>query len=64
MFDLARLEQASGLPITVLKQVKQKVKEDFRDDDMLYEIHLVRIFRALKEGRLTVDQVLKEYAPA
>jgi hypothetical protein len=64
MFDLVHLEQASGLSPAVLKQVEQKVKEDSHDDEMLFELHLVRIFHALKEGRLTVDQVLREYATA
>ncbi|MBI5032654.1 MAG: hypothetical protein HZB51_19195 [Chloroflexi bacterium] len=64
MFDLARLEQDSGLPPAIIKQIEQIVKEDFNDDQMLFELHIVRIFQALKEGRLTVNEVLREHETA
>ncbi|MEW6231534.1 MAG: hypothetical protein AB1566_04350 [Chloroflexota bacterium] len=64
MFDLERLKITSGLAPDIFARVEQKVREDFHDDEMMFELHLVRIIQALKEGRVTLEQVLAEKIPA
>jgi hypothetical protein len=64
MFDLEQLKRTSGLDTAILALIERKVREDFRDDEMMFEIHLVRIILSLKEGRVTLDQVLGEQVPA
>jgi len=64
MFDLKRLEQASGLPPAVLEQIEQAIQADYPDDAMMFELHLVRVLQALKEGRITIEQILAEPVPA
>jgi hypothetical protein len=64
MFDLEQLKRTSRLDTDILALIERKVREDFRDDEMMFEIHLVRIIQSLKEGRMTLDQVLDEQVPA
>ena len=64
MFDLEQLRITSGLDTDILALIERKVREDFRDDEMMFEIHLVRIIQSLKEGRMTLDQVLGGQVPA
>lgn len=64
MFDLEQIKRTSGLTTDILALLERKVREDFRDDEMMFEIHLVRIIRSLKEGRMTLEQVLGEQVPA
>ncbi|MBI5302960.1 MAG: hypothetical protein HY868_12555 [Chloroflexi bacterium] len=64
MFDLTYLKQTSGLDQVVLRQVEQKVQADYPDDAMLFELHLVRVLLALKQGWITLEQILSERVPA
>ncbi len=64
MFDLEQIKRTSGLTTDILALLERKVREDFRDDEMMFEIHLVRIIQSLKEGRMTLEQVLGEQIPA
>ncbi|OGO35415.1 MAG: hypothetical protein A2Z03_08200 [Chloroflexi bacterium RBG_16_56_8] len=64
MFDLERVKKDSGLSPEVLARVEQQVREDFREDDLLFEIHMVRLLRAVKEGRIGIEQILAEPALA
>lgn len=64
MFDLTDLKQTSGLSLAVLRQIEQKVQADYPDDAMLFELHLVRVLLALKQGWITLDQILTERVPA
>jgi hypothetical protein len=64
MFDLTYLKQTSDLSPAVLRAIEQTVKEDYPADAMLFELHLVRVLLALKQGWITVEQILTERAPA
>lgn len=64
MFDLQRLKTESGLSPQILEQLERIVREDFPDDEMQFELHLMRLLRALKTGRITLAQVLGEPMPA
>ncbi|MBM3130368.1 MAG: hypothetical protein FJ009_17285 [Chloroflexi bacterium] len=64
MFDLTQLKQQSGLPAEVLEQIEQAIRADYPDDDMMFELHLVRVLQALKQRRITLEQILAEPVPA
>lgn len=63
MFDLDKVKDESGLDADVLARIERQVREDF-DDEMMFELHLIRAIHAVKDGRLTIEQVLHETVPA
>ena len=60
MFELERLKNESGLSEDVLGSIEAGIREEFPDDHLLFELHLVRVLQAIKEGWITVDEVLHE----
>ena len=64
MFDLEKIKRESGLPQDVLARLALKVKEEFHDDAMMFELHFVRVIMAIKQGTLSVEQALAEQLPA
>ncbi len=64
MFDLEYLKQTSGLTAAILNEIEQAIKADYPDDDMMFELHFVRVLQALKQGRITIEQILAEPVPA
>ncbi len=63
MFDLEKVKRESGLAPSVLTRIEEKVREDF-DDEMMFELHLIRAIHAVRDGRLTIEQLLEEAAIA
>lgn len=59
MFDIEKAKAESGLDPDLLQKIEHKVREDFTDE-MMFELHFIRAIRALKEGRLTVEQLSAE----
>ncbi|MBI3741139.1 MAG: hypothetical protein HY257_05220 [Chloroflexi bacterium] len=64
MFDLEKIKRESGLPRDVLARLEAKVKAEFRDDAMMFELHFVRVITAIKQGTLSLDQAFAEPVPA
>ncbi len=63
MFDLDKAKSGSGLNSDVLSRIEQRVRQDF-DDEMMFEIHFIRALNALRDGRVTLEQLLDERVPA
>jgi hypothetical protein len=64
MYDLERIKRESGLPPDVLARLEAKVKEEFHDDAMMFELHFIRVLTAIKQGMLSVEQALADQVPA
>lgn len=64
MFDLEQLKKTSGLAPDVFALVERIVRADFGDDQMMFELHLVRILQSLQRGEITLAQILPEQIPA
>jgi hypothetical protein len=45
-----------------LQQVVAVVRRDYPNDQMLFELHVLRACRAIRDGMVTLEQVLKETA--
>jgi hypothetical protein len=39
--------------------LSQHIRQEFPRDEMMYELHLVRVCMAIKNGVLSVDQALR-----
>ena len=60
MFDIEKVKQESGLPADVLARLEELVRAEFRDDPMMFELHLVRVIQSIQDGSLTVEEALAE----
>lgn len=60
MFDLERIKQKSGLPSDDLTRLNAKIREDFGQDEMMYELHFLRALKALEQGWITLDDIEQE----
>lgn len=60
MFDLERIKKESGLEPKDLARLEVKIRQEFEGDAMMFELHFLRIVKALKEGWITPEEALAE----
>ena len=59
IFDYLTAAQRIGLTDGQLNQLCNQVKSEFPNDDMMFELHVLRAIMAIESGRVTLNQVLK-----
>ena len=59
IFDYLTAAQRIGLTDGQLNQLCNQVKSEFPNDDMMFELHVLRAIMAIESGRATLNQVLK-----
>lgn len=57
-FDYSRVAKAAKIPARALARLRAIVRTEFPDDDMLFELHLLRLCTAIRDGQLTLDEAL------
>jgi hypothetical protein len=57
-FDYEKVAQAARIPPDKLEEMSRSVRQDFPKDDMMYELHLLRICLAVRDGHVTLEQML------
>ena len=50
MYDIEAAFKNSGLTEEEFERIKSEVRSDFPDDDMMFELHVIRILNAIKKG--------------
>ena len=60
MFDYLNAARRVGLTDIQLDQLCNQVRSEFPDDEMMFELHVLRAILAVESGRVSLDQVLKE----
>ncbi len=58
MFALEGLKRASGLSAEQLAQLEEQLRAEFSGDELLVELHWVRVLEALQRGWITVEEAL------
>lgn len=59
-FDFQSLAEEVGFNNSQLAQLCQAIRREFPQDDMLYELHVLRAVLAVKSKRITIEQALRE----
>lgn len=59
-FDYETIARQAHLTSDQLRRIVQKVQEDYPLDPVLCELHMLRACRAIRDGVVTVQQVLEE----
>ena len=59
-FDYQSMAAEAGITPAQLAQIVERVRRDFPGDQMLRELHVLRACRAIRDRRVTIEQVLAE----
>jgi len=62
MFDYRSAAQRAGILERDLDRLCRVVREDFPDDEMMFELHVLRALLAIESGQITLEQALKSNA--
>ncbi len=60
MFDVERLKIESGLEPRKLALLEEKIRGEFKADEMMFELHYIRVLKAIREGWISLEGALSE----
>ena len=63
-FDYQQVAAEAGITPTQLAQIVESIRREFPEDLMLLELHVLRACRAIRDGQVTLEQVLSEPSAA
>ena len=63
-FDYESVAREARLTAEQLRRVAETVRRDYPFDEMLFELHVMRACRAIRDGAVTLAEVVGEAAPA
>ncbi len=63
-FDYQKVARDAGLSPEQLEQLAEVVRRDYPSDSMLFELHVLRACRAIRDGAVSFEQVIAETAGA
>ncbi len=58
MFAIEELKRASGLSAEQLALLEGQLRAEFSGDELLVELHWVRVLEALQRGWITAEEAL------
>ena len=58
-FDYAPVAREAGIPDQRLTELCRRMRGEFPSDDMLYELHVLRTCMSVRDGLVTLEQVLQ-----
>ena len=50
MYDIKTAFRKSGLSADEIGKIKKEVRNEFPNDEMMYELHIIRILKAIEKG--------------
>ena len=62
MFDYRAAAQRAGIADQDVARLCQVVRDEFPDDEMMFELHVLRAVLAIESGQITLEQALKSNA--
>ena len=57
-FDYEAVAREAKIPADKLKLLAKTVREEFPTDDMMYELHLMRVCSAVKDGYVSLEEAI------
>ena len=63
-FDYQKLARQAKIPARKLARLRALVRREFPKDDMLFELHMLRVCMSIRDGHLTVDEALADESDA
>jgi hypothetical protein len=63
-FDYGKVAAEAQIPPGKLARLRSVVRREFPKDDMMFELHMLRVCTAIRDGHITIDQALAEESHA
>jgi hypothetical protein len=63
-FDYRKIAADAGIPARKLARLRAAVRREFAKDDMMFELHMLRVCTAIRDRHVTIDQALAEESDA
>jgi len=57
-FNYEKVARDAGIPREALVKIRQIFRKEYPRDEMLYELHVLRACMAVRDGLVTIDEVL------
>lgn len=57
-FNYEAVAQEAKIPADKLKLLAKAVREEFPTDDMMYELHLMRVCSAVRDGYVSLEEAI------
>jgi len=61
-FDYEQTALEAGISDVELESIKQALRSEFPDDDMMWELHLLRVCLSVRDGKVGLKEVLGSLA--
>lgn len=58
-FDFEKVARESRIPQDKLNQLCQSVRQEFPSDELMYELHVLRVCLAIQKGDITLEEALQ-----
>ena len=59
-FDYKSVAKEANIPPDKLAIICDMLRREYPDDEMLYELHVLRACLSVRDGRTTLDKILKD----
>ena len=56
--DYEKLARQAKIPARKLARLRALIRREFPEDDMLFELHMLRVCMSIRDGRITIDRAL------
>ncbi len=57
-FDYEKAARAARIPVEKMEELRRIVRVEFPKDEMMYELHLLRVCMAVQKGLVSVEDAI------
>lgn len=59
-FDYVTIAKRAGISREELAQLREVIYSEFRSDEMMADLHLLRVVRSVERGDATIEEILSQ----
>jgi len=63
-FYFEKVAEEAGIPAGKLSEICRLVRLEFPEDEMMYELHVLRVCMAIRNGHIQLEDALRVVAAA
>jgi hypothetical protein len=61
-FSYENVAREAGIADDDVRRLCESVRREFPHDEMMYELHVLRVFMAIRDGMITLEDALRSDA--
>ena len=58
-FDYEKMANEARIPKNKLEELSMAIRQEFPKDNMMYELHLMRVCMSVRDGHVNVDDAIR-----